>query len=131
MAQSPRVIKFIQNKKAPVEDNDDVIESGRVGDLNYEVFRRGNIHIYDKKLRFKKDAELFEEEFRKLNFDAMKDDEKHVLKGCGDNDDLVFTKTDGEIKMFLKKRSFETISKLFDIINKGLSSKKKSRGKTA
>lgn len=95
----------------------DVLDHGTIGELKYEIYKRGVIHIFNDKCRFKKDINLFEDEINKIDFDNMSDD--IVISGSGENDHLIFSKTDGELTIGLKKRDFEIIGKLKDILSRG------------
>ena len=130
-----KVIPFTKQDKNPVVALDSkgpkpsldgkIVDHGSLGDLNYEVFARGVIHIYDHYLRFKKDIYIFEDELRKLDFDNLSDGKSLTIQGSGDNDHLVFTKDNSDIKITLAKRDFNAISLLKDIIARG---NKKLRG---
>jgi hypothetical protein len=111
---SKRLIPF----KSSGKTSDVVIDSGTVGDLNYEVFKRGNIHIFDKNVRFKKDTSLFEDEIDKIDFDKMKNGDEHLIKGCGDSDNLIFKCINNELKIVLCKRGNVLIEKLKSVLQK-------------
>ena len=105
----------------PKNSNDGkIVDHGTLGKLDYEVYERGVIHIFDKDgLRFKKDIYIFEDEIKKVNFEKLCDGEQNVINGSGDNDHLVFTKENGDIKISLKRREFEALGLLKSILTKG------------
>jgi hypothetical protein len=100
-------------------DDGKIVDHGNLGNLNYEIYERGVIHIYDSNLRFKKDIYMFEDELKRLNLEKMSDGGEVMIKGSGDNDHLVFSKESGEIKISLKKSEFEVMDTLKNILNKG------------
>jgi hypothetical protein len=126
-----KVIPFIKPDpalKVPVlssagpkkSDDGNIVDHGTLGELDYEVYERGVIHIFLQDcLRFKKDINIFEEEIKKFNFEKMTDGEEMVIQGSGNNDHLVFTKENGDIKIALKRREFEAIGLLKSILTKG------------
>jgi hypothetical protein len=100
-------------------DDGKIVDHGTLGKLDYEVYDRGVIHIFDKDMRFKKDINIFEDEIKKIDFDGMLDGDEHVINGSGDNDHLAFTKENGDIKISLKRREFEALGLLKSILTKG------------
>jgi hypothetical protein len=96
-----------------------ILDHGTLGKLNYEVYERGVIHIFDKDLRFKKDIYIFEDDLKKIDFEKLSGGEQHLINGSGDNDHLVFTKENGDIKISLKRREFEALGLLKSILTKG------------
>ena len=69
------IIEFQQKKVTRKDKKENVVDQGNLGDLKYKVFKRGVIHITDKKgsLTFKKDCELFEEAIDKLDISSLKE----------------------------------------------------------
>ena len=129
MNKHPEVIPFKSNKdlrkvRANEEDGA-VIDSGKINDLAYEVYQRGCIHIYteDKSLIFKKDCDLFENEILNLDLNNLTTGQVKIIKGSGDNDNLVFTCKDGDIKVTLEKRNYKMVEKLRTILGQGIKSK--------
>jgi len=133
---SKKVIPFINPRKdqqaagtpalssmGPKKSNDGkIVDHGTLGKLEYEVYERGVIHIFDKDgLRFKKDIYNFEDEIKKINFEQLSDGGQRHIDGSGDNDHLVFTKENGDIKISLKRREFEALGLLKAILSKGQS----------
>jgi hypothetical protein len=127
---SQKIIPFLNKKnslKVPVlfsmgpkpSKDGKIIDHGVLGSLEYEIYERGVIHIFDKSMRFKKDIYIFEDEIKKAKIDNMDDGEEYEIKGSGDNDHLVFSKIDGDIKISLKKKGFEALNTLKNILNKG------------
>lgn len=113
------------SSKGPKNSGDGkIVDHGVLGDLNYEIYERGVIHIFNDNrpgpgtLRFKKDLYIFEDEIKKVDFNKMID-VGYEIKGSGDNDHLVFSKENGEIKISLKKREFEIMDTLKNILNNG------------
>ena len=113
-----KVLQFVSKTSTKKTKNGDIVEHGTICGLNYEVYKRGVIHITDKKLKFKKDCDIFEDEINKMDFESLADKEEIVLKGSGENDHLIFTKKDGDVDMKLKRREFSTISKLKSLLSK-------------
>jgi len=109
----------LQSKGSKKTLEGDILDYGTLGSLNYEIYKRGVIKIFDKAddLVFKKDINLFETEIVGIDFENMVD--AIVIKGSGDNDHLVFTKVDGDIEMSLKKRGFPAIETLRSALTKG------------
>lgn len=123
MAKS-KLLKF-QSRGSHTSDKH-VIEQGNVGGLSYQIFKRGNIHIYDpadQSLMFKKDCDLFEEALKKLDLKSLKDGDSKSIPGSGDNDTLVFTCANGDIQMSLNKRSYGVIDMLDKVIKTAKGSK--------
>lgn len=113
------------SSKGPKNSGDGkIVDHGALGDLHYEIYERGVIHVFNDNrpgpdtLRFKKDLYIFEDEVKRVEFDKMGDGE-YLIKGSGDNDHLVFSKENGEIKISLKKREFEIMATLKNILNRG------------
>ena len=113
-----KLIPLVKSRGTPT-DNDEVLDAGTIGKLKYEVSKKGNIRIYERNRCFKKDADLFEDSLNKLDFDSMEDGDRLTIEGNGDNDDLVFTKKEGEIQLTLSPKGFGVINKLREIIGKG------------
>lgn len=118
---SKKIIPFV---KGGTSSDTVVDEEGSIGHLKYKVYKRGVIHVIDenKGLIFKKDPDLFEDAVNQLKLNSLKDGETAVIKGSGDNDDLVFECTNGDIDMRLEKKSYGMVSKLKKIFE---SAKKK------
>ena len=132
---SNKLIRFIGKKNQPVNpiggpalsslgpkksDDGKIVDHGKLGNLDYEIYNRGVIHIFDKDgLRFKKDIYIFEEEIKKISFDKMIDGDCREIKGSGDNDNLVFSKKDADIGISLKRKEFKALELLKDVLNKG------------
>ena len=111
----------VLSSMGPKKSNDgNIVDHGTLGKLEYEVYDRGVVHIFDKaNLRFKKDINYFEDEIKKLDFEKMIDGGEYTIQGSGDNDHLVFSKEDGDIKITLKRREFEALGLLKAILIKG------------
>lgn len=119
---SQKVIEMKDWKSRGAKKNaakEDIVDHGIIGKLSYEIYKRGVIHIFDKKLTFKKNIEPFEDEIEQLDFDSLTEGQNLVMKGSGDNDNLVFTLKDGELEVSLSKRGFAVIDKLKDVLSKG------------
>jgi len=127
---SKKVIPFIKSgqQQSPVLSSmgpkksldGKIVDHGTLGKLEYEVYERGVIHIFDKDgLRFKKDIYIFEDEIKNFNLEKYPDGDSHIIDGSGDNDHLVFMKENGDIKITLKRREFEAIGLLKSILTKG------------
>lgn len=103
-----KVLNFIS--KGPSKSKDGaILDSGKIGDLNYKVFERGSVHITKGKLCFRKDKDTFEDEIDDFNFDELQDKKEHRMNGAGDSDHLVFTLKDDDIVISLKKREYDAI----------------------
>ena len=66
-----------------------ILDRGKIEDLNYEVFGRGTIHIFNdgcKKFLFKKDCSEFLKNLKEHNFNALKENQTIIIQGSGDND---------------------------------------------
>jgi len=116
---SKSVPPFDIKSKGPKESLDgSIIEHGDMGSLNYEIYSRGVIHIFNKTLRFKKDLELFEEIILNTDFNRLK--YPHIIEGSGDNADLIFSRKNKEITLSLraKKRIYNGIERLKAIVKK-------------
>jgi hypothetical protein len=126
MTTKPKILDFVSKgpKKSGKDDDGVVIDHGKIGSLDYEVYKRGAkqgspilvLHIFNSKMRFKKDADVFEDELDKIDFDKL--DERHVIKGSGDNDDLVLMLKDGDVVFDLTKKGLTMINKVKDILSK-------------
>jgi hypothetical protein len=122
--KAPKVIPFRQSKMTADVTKATMVESGDIGDLQYEVYQRNNsfavVHIFDKKRLsvFKKDAAIFEDELAKLKFNEMNEGDTIVMKGSGDNDDLVFKFENGELLISLKRRGFDVLEKLKSVLKR-------------
>ena len=123
--------KFPQSQGPLVSEDGEIVDHGDLGVyLKYEIYKRGVIHIFedpfkkvpvlDKRgLIFKKDITLFEKALEGLHFETLLEGCSHKIPGSGDNDDLVFEKTNGDINIYLKKKGFTAIETLKDILSKG------------
>ena len=105
-----------KSKGPKTKNKENIVDHGQIGELNYEVYARGVLHIFDKKLKFKKDCAMFDVELDKLDFEKLKESQEYLITGSGDNDDLAFKKENGDIKLILKAKEFEIITKLKNII---------------
>lgn len=115
-----KIIPFkSKGSKKTKKDQGDIIEHGKLGDLDFEVYSRGVIHITSKKLIFKKDCNLFEDAIEELNLNELKDGDEVLIKGSGDNDHLVFKCVDDDIEISLRERGFEMLNRLRGILNRG------------
>ena len=121
--KSNTVVPFKSKGRKLINKDGTVIDHGKIGTLKYEVYQRGVIHIFDKNRKFKKAMDVFEDEINELDFDNLKDGKSIVLKGSGDNDHLIFTRKNGDLDITLKKRMFNTLEKLKDILSSGRSKK--------
>lgn len=127
-----KVLSFVNNKKKvdpkKSPSNYSVLSDGKLGSLSYDIHNVGGVmntlHVTDGKLKFKKNFDDFEDKFSGLNPDSMTDGDTYVITGSGDNDNLIFTKKDGDIEISLEKKGFEILDKLRSILNHGKSSKK-------
>lgn len=117
------VIPFIckKNTKSAKKEDSSILEQGDFGSLKYTVYKRGVIHITDGKLTFKKDPDIFQDFVRNTNFSKSK---KVTIPGSGDNADLILTSNGDDFKATLNKKEFKLISKMKDIIKKGLCAKR-------
>ena len=132
---SKKILPFLNKKKssgkdpgAPIplnsmgpkkSDDGKIVDHGTLSDLEYEIYERGVIHIFDKDLRFKKDIHAFEDEVKGHDFQVMQEGDCFTIFGSGDNDHLTFTRENGDFKISLKKRNFEAIGLLQSILKKG------------
>lgn len=120
MKAKPKLLKFKSLGKSST--NDKIIDQGELGELSYEVYERGVIHIFDdldETHRFKKDRDIFEDEILNTDFSTLSSVKEIIIKGSGDNDDLIFQLNDNnEIKLSLRKKGFEMIDKLKSILSK-------------
>ncbi len=125
-AVKKKILQFIpkEGSKRTAADGA-VLEEGKFGKLNYKVFKRGVIHIFNntKTLLFKKDCELFETEIDKMNLNNLKDEDVEKMVGSGDNDNLVFTCVKGDLIMSLEKREYSMLTKLKSILKMGAKKK--------
>ena len=113
-----KVIPFKSAGEKKDSEDGACVDHGTLGDLKYEVYKRGVIHIFDDTTIFKKDCGIFEDEVSKIDFTAMGDGDQHVIKGSGDNDDLVFMCDNDEIKISLTKKGLTVIEKLKSVLRK-------------
>lgn len=114
-----KVLPFIdggKSKVAKMPKTDQILDQGQIGPLAYQINALGVIHMEHEGLHFKKDISMFEDELNKLELHKLKDGEELVVKGSGDNDDLVFLKKQGDIEVLLRVKPFETIEKLKKIL---------------
>jgi hypothetical protein len=128
MSDKNKILNFVplskkdgKNTRKDEKLEEGVAETGNFGKLKYTVFKRGNLHIYDEKknLTFKKDCGAFEDQIEDMNLDSLTEGESKTIKGCGDNDTLVFTCAEGDIKISLEKRKYSMLTKLRKLIKKG------------
>jgi hypothetical protein len=106
------------NSQGPTTSPDgNILDHGTLGDGNYEIYKRGVIKIFKDDLVFKKDINLFDKEVSAIDFENLQD--PFIMKGSGDNDNLVFSKVEGDIQITLKKRGFKGIETLQAVLNKG------------
>ena len=115
------IIPFKSSKTSSQDTklDDDSVDSGKLGGMDYVVYKRGVIHISDAEgCLFKKDIEIFSEEIEKLNFNKLKIGECYTLPGSGDNDDLIFTMGDTDVEISLKKKGFKTLEKLKSLLKR-------------
>jgi len=112
--------KIIAFKQSNGPSPSDIIESGEIGDLNYAIYKRGVIHIFDKKNErlFKKDPDVFEQEITKLKLNELTEGQTVSIQGSGDNDDLVFKCLKGDIVISLEKKEYGMVNKLKQLISK-------------
>lgn len=98
-----------------------IVDTGSIGDLKYDVYQRGSIHIFnqEKTLFFKKGCDSFEDALKELDLNNMAENQVKVIKGSGDNDNLVFTCKDGDITLSLEKRSYPMVDHLRSLLKKG------------
>ena len=127
-----KIIPFIKAKTEPQQvvplqsmgpkntQDGKILDHGDMGDLKYEVYARGVIHIFGQdSLRFKKDLNAFDVEVRQKDFEKLAQGNSYSIFGSGDNDDLIFTKnSSGDIIISLKKKEFEAITLLKSLIKK-------------
>lgn len=122
---SGSVIPFVKKKSdGPTTgpEGEVVVDHGTIGTLSYEIYERGVIHIFDdQNLRFKKALDAFEDELNQIKFEDMIEGDETIMKGSGDNDNLVFVCNGDEIDIILSKRGFDIIEKLRSIIASGKS----------
>jgi len=116
-----KLIPFVP--KGPKDNKDGtILDHGTLGKYNYEVYQRGNIHVFspDKTLMFRKDCTVFEDELNKLDLKNLKADGALVIKGCGETDNLVIARdADGEYEIRLDKRTGSVIDLLKGLLKKG------------
>jgi len=122
MSKDRKVIPLISKGRKLLSNDGPIDDHGMIGNLKYEVYRRGVIHIFDDRgHKFKKNSEAFEDVMDEIQsiIEDLQEGQNHTILGSGDNDHLVFTRKNGDIDLSLKKRTFETIEKLRSIISKG------------
>lgn len=132
MDKKKNVLNFKPKKKVSrQEKKKNVLDEGKLGDLEYKIYSRGVIHIFDsdEKFLFKKDCVLFEETMNELNLNSLIEGNCRKITGSGDNDTLVFTCNNGDIIISLEKPEYEMISKLKEILLKGVLKKDKKGDK--
>ena len=109
-----KVLNFIS--KGPSKKNNNLIDSGKIGTLTYEIYDYGDgvgsVHIKKGNLCFHKNKDIFEDEINDFNFDELQNKKEHRINGAGDSDHLVFKYKDGDVDISLKKREYDTIKKL-------------------
>lgn len=87
------------------------MKSTKGGDLH-------SLHIFDGKLIFKKDMDIFGDELDKMDFSSMADGDENMIEGNGDNDNIIFFCEDGEIDVRLSAKALPVIEKLKSIIRR-------------
>lgn len=124
--EKTEIIPFTFLGVSAKDKKEGIIEKGTISDVNYEVYSRGTIHIFDDKKNtlFKKDCELFEETIDKLNLNSLSEGDVRKIPGSGDNDTLIFTCENGDIKISLEKPEYGVITKLKKILNLNKKNKK-------
>jgi len=124
----PQLIPFKKHAAAAVAPDGNVVEYGTVGidphALDWEIHSVGTIHILNGKgQQFKKDCDKFEEELDKVPLDLLPGN-KHVIRGSGDNDDLVIENVDGDYRLSLTRRGIAVVEKLKELVGKARKLKK-------
>ena len=127
--ENSNIVRF--SSKGPIKKVDDVddgeiIDHGKLGNLSYEVYKRGVIHIFTKSLKFKKDCDLFEDEINDLELEEMEVGDHKMMKGSGDNDHLMFEHGEDGIVIKLEKRGHDLVAKLKSLISMGKNKKEVS-----
>jgi hypothetical protein len=119
--ESKKTLALVSN--GPKKSNDGtIVDHGSLGDLDYCIYSRRIIIIRDPEntdLVFKKDIDLFQTELGKIDFNSMVDGDEFVIKGSGDNDNIVFIKHAGEINISIRKREFSAVESLKNILSAG------------
>jgi hypothetical protein len=115
------IVPFINSKGSKKTTDGEIVDHGKINDLQYEIYKRGVIHIFKNKsaatCRFKKDIDSFDTAINKLDFEKLEDGKSLMIEGSGDNDNLIFTKKDDDINISLKAKGFKTIERLKEILN--------------
>jgi hypothetical protein len=109
------------------EKNPNLTDSGKFGDLSFEVYDKWQtIHLIEKNMVFKKDCEIFEDQFDEIDFELMKEGETAKIEGSGDNADLIITIKEGDAALHLENKKLPGIRRLKNLLSK---SKEKVLGK--
>lgn len=120
--KAKKILKFRSKSGGKRKDSPkgQIIDEGSLGKLKYRVFKRGNVHIFNKAetLLFKKDCDVFDSEVDELNLNSLKDGENTKIEGSGENDTLVFACIEGDIEISLEKRAYNMLTKLKNILTK-------------
>jgi hypothetical protein len=113
-----KTIPFVQ--KGPKADSKDgkIVDHGTLDNLEYEVFERNVIHVFNDKMMFHKDITAFETEITKIDFTGMKEGDTAVVKGSGDTDNIIFRCQDDEIKIELTRKGFDALETLKSILKR-------------
>lgn len=116
-----KVIEFKSKSKGKKKDSKDgeISDHGTIGDLKYEVYSRGTIHIFDNKHMFKKDCSRFEDAINEINFNKITEKSPVSIPGSGDNDDIQFYMENGDIKIKLIGKPIAIVEKLKSILKTG------------
>jgi hypothetical protein len=108
-----------------------ITDSGEFGNLKFEIYDKWRtIHLIEEGTKrnkvFKKDCDLFEEQFEDIDFDDMSDGDTAKVEGSGDNADLIITVKDGEIVMHLESKDIPTLRRFKNLLS---AAKEKVMGK--
>ena len=122
MARS-KVLPFVTPSKKKTAEKPSLFKDDlfmeTISGLRFHITKYHTVHIHSNAgCLFKKDISIFEQELDDLKLEELDIGQSHIIKGSGDNDHLVFTRTDDDIQISLKKRGFETIEKVKNLLHK-------------
>jgi len=115
------LIPFTKSNKSKKSKDGDIIAHGKLDKLDFEIYKRGTIHISDKNFTFRKNIDAFDEEIEVIETMTSSEWRKkktHRINGAGDTDNLIFTynESNDDLDVSLKKKTHGTIERLKKIL---------------
>lgn len=103
--------------KLPEKKDKGILKEGTIGGLRYKIFDRGNIEITDGEKTFRKDRTAFKTALTGMDYDKLKNGDKHEIAGAGDTDPLIIIKEGDSIRFTLKNKLPPIVKELISIMD--------------